>query len=641
MAARVLLSIGCDAYLHLNRLNGAERDADSIQRELARSELSCIRPEDSYLLRSPSRARVEEVLLEIQDRYEEIESFTIYFAGHGEEANDSYFLCLCDTRADRLSTTGFALSRLFEFFNELKAAHCNVIIDACHAGGLVSNLSILLKPEVIGKANSFGVSFFVTSATDQYATETCEGGFGTVALLKVLSGEIDTGSRAKQLDLLDIGRPAAQCVSEQTQGNQMPSVWGVNLYGHMPLYGNPHSSETSVSSLLGMTGISPTSPAGQAISGHSSALYSLMFAAEKDLTPEKLFPLLNDFVRRLESFPDAASIFIRGVWQSLEKSARSSTNSFSVVELSATCISLLLGSSLRDNNSSLLINALAHVIVSECERLLPDIVESLGKEPRALCLHGIPDLFYLPLRINRILGWAGASLHIARELGRDEEPIRHFLRQISGYVMEHYAAVCAGMSEDEAPFWAVFLTAVRDEDVNGLGELVIGTLFNALVEHDGGLARPMLEPKDVYAYLKARAKKDLAGIKELSSSPSELLGLVMLASVKFSLSEEFDLHLEKLDHAHPNFFIPLSHLDFGQPFIEKGINHVFQIGHKVWTVNDLLQRWNEACRPQLHKDDTLNHLEVRIGAICSSLIFPDRVPWFLFDDAQLEEVRSD
>ncbi|MNJ62852.1 hypothetical protein D3C77_587070 [compost metagenome] len=89
---------------------------------------------------------------------------------------------------------------------------------------MVSNLGILLKPEVIGKAKTFGVSFFVSSAADQYAGETSRGGYGTLALLKVLDGEIDTGSRARMLDLLDIGRPAAQYVAEQTQGGQMPSV---------------------------------------------------------------------------------------------------------------------------------------------------------------------------------------------------------------------------------------------------------------------------------------------------------------------------------------------------------------------------------------------------------------------------------
>lgn len=629
MAAKVLLCIGCDAYEHIGTLNGAERDAKAIQRALTASEWSCIPAQDALLLLSPSSADLDRTLVQLQDRYEQIESFTIFFAGHGAEANDSYFLCLRDTRGDRLSTTGFALSRLFEFFNELKAAHCNVIIDACHAGGMVSNLSILLKPEVIGKANTFGVSFFVSSATDQYATETCEGGYGTVALLSVLSGDRDTGLRAGQLDLLDIGRPAAKAVSEKSEGQQMPSVWGINLYGHMPIYGNPHADEASVSSFLGLTGISPLSAPGKAISEYSSELYGLVFAPDKDLTPEKLLQVLGAFAKRLEPFPDSLGIFIAGVWKSLEKRLRSSRNSFAVVEFSAACISLALGSALRDKNSSALINALAHQIVMECECLLLEIADDLSKDYRALSQHGIPDLFYLPQRISRILGWAGASLHIAGELGRDDRKIRHSLQQISGYVVEHYAAVCAGMSEEEAPYWAALLTAVGDGDIQGLGELVLSTLFNALVEYGGGLARPRLEAGDIYGYLKARAKKDLDELQAFSASPSEILGLVMLASGKFSLSEELDRDLESLDHAYVTLFIPDCYLEFGQPYIENGISHVFQIGQKVWTMDDLLQRWNEACLPQLLGDESLNHPEVRIGALCSSLVMPDRVPWYL------------
>lgn len=636
MPAKVLLCIGCDAYEHIGALNGAERDAQSIQHALTASEWSCISDQDAVLLLSPSRADLDRTLVELQDRYEQIESLTIFFAGHGAEANDSYFLCLSDTRVDRLSTTGFALSRLFEFFNELKAAHCNVIIDACHAGGMVSNLSILLKPEVIGKANTFGVSFFVSSATDQYATETCKGGYATVALLSVLSGECDTGLRAGQLDLLDIGRPAAKIVSEQTERQQMPSVWGINLYGHLPIYGNPHADETSVSSFLGLTGISPLSAPGKAISEYSSELYGLVFAPDKDLTPEKLLQVLGVFAKRLEPFPDSLGIFIAGVWQSLEKRLRSSRNSFAIVEFSAACISLALGSALRDKSSSVLINALAHQIVAECECLLPEIAEELTEDHRALLQHGIPDLFYLPQRISRILGWAGASLHIATELGRDSGQIRRSLQQISGYVVEHYAAVCAGMSEEEAPYWAALLTAVGDEDIQGLGELVLSTLFSALVEYGGGLARPRLEATDIYGYLRARAKKDIDALEELTASPSEILGLVMLLSGKFSLSDELDRDLERLDHAYVTLFIPESHLEFGQPYIENGISHVFQIGRGIWAIDDLLQRWNEACQPQLFDDESINHPEVRIGALCSSLVMPDRVPWYLFSAVKAE-----
>ncbi|AYL15843.1 caspase family protein [Pseudomonas syringae] len=630
--SKVLLCIGCDDYQSLNKLSGAERDALAIHTALSTGPLSNIKPADAYLLDSPARHQLDATLLDIQDRYDEIESFTLFFAGHGGEANESYFLCLSDTRADRLSTTGFALSRLFEFFNELKAAHCNVIIDACNAGGMVSNLGILLKPEVIGQAKTFGVSFFVSSAADQYAGETSRGGYGTLALLKVLDGEIDTGSRARMLDLVDIGRPAAQYVAEQTQGGQMPSVWGVNLYGHMPLFGNPHATDNPTSSLLGLTGISPASLGGQAISSQSAELYALMFAPEHELTPEKLFPVLTKFVDRLADIPNSVAPFIGGIWQSLEKSTGRHANSFSRVELSATCIALLLGTSHKDSTSRDCIEGLAHEIVGEVEHLLRDIVQGLQENPSSLCRHGIPDLFYLPQRISRILGWAGAAVHLARELGISNAPLREALEQLSVFLMEHYASVCAGMSEDEAPYWAAFLTAIKTDDLNGLGELVVSTLINAFVEHEGRLARPLLPGKDAYAYLKARADKDSAALKPLCNSPSETLSLVFLMSGRHSLEEELDYNLTSLDHAHLNIFIPQSYLEFSQPFVPNGINHVFQIGHKVWTVADVAERWKTACIPQMENDTSLRHATTRIGALCASLIFPDRVPWFLLRD---------
>ncbi|WP_240338863.1 caspase family protein [Pseudomonas viridiflava] len=176
MPSRMLLSIGCDVYQHLNSLNGAVLDAEAIHLELSEGEHNLIKAEDACLLRSPTTAQLVDALGAIQDRYSELESLTIFFAGHGGESNGSYYLCLADTREDRLSTTGYPLSRLFEFLNELKAAHCNIIIDACNAGGMVADLHSLLKPAVIGRSNTFGVSIFISSAADQYATENAQGG---------------------------------------------------------------------------------------------------------------------------------------------------------------------------------------------------------------------------------------------------------------------------------------------------------------------------------------------------------------------------------------------------------------------------------------------------------------------------------
>lgn len=80
--SKVLLCIGCDDYQSLNKLSGAERDALAIRTALSTGPLSNINPADAYLLDSPARHQLEATLLDIQDRYDEIE-FHALFAGHG------------------------------------------------------------------------------------------------------------------------------------------------------------------------------------------------------------------------------------------------------------------------------------------------------------------------------------------------------------------------------------------------------------------------------------------------------------------------------------------------------------------------------------------------------------------------------
>ena len=633
MPARVLLSIGCDDYQYLKGLHGAVLDAEAMHQELAGSEYSRINDSDAYLLTSPSTADLVETLAAIQDKYPELESLTIFFAGHGGESNGSYYLCMTETRSDRLSTTGYPLSRLFEFLNELKAAHCNIIIDACNAGGMVSDLHALLKPAVIGSAHTFGVSLFISSAADQYAKEDAQGGYGTTGILKVLRGEIDTGVRGAFLDLLDIGKAAASYVAEATGYAQMPSVWGVNLYGHMPLFNNPHAGGDSASSLLKLTGISPRSAAGRAISEGAGALYSLVHSAESELTPRMIFDTLPEFVDRLTDMPGAAAVFVDGIWRSLEKHARQGSNTFGALELSACCIALLLESSERDPNSAAYLDRFGHELLDECERLLPELAQNLTKHHFSLCNNGIPDLFFLPQRIARILGWAGAGIHLARELGRDEGMIRVSLGEICAVLSQHYAPSCAGMSETEAPFWATFLSAINEHDMEGFGELILSTLLNALIENGGALAKPHLDAKEIYSYLLARLEKDNEAMRPHTHSPSELLSVALLLAPRYGLQHTADTNLELLDHESLFIFIPEDYLEFSKPCVRNGINNVFQIGHKVWTVADLIQRWNEACVPQIHRSSSIQRPATRIGAICASLLFPDRVPWFLLTDA--------
>lgn len=633
---RVLLSIGCNEYQSLGKLSGGESDAKKIHLELTESKLGCIKPEHSFLVLSPTLNDVRATLEQLQDRFKEIESLTIFFAGHGGVVNGTYYLCMCDTRNDRMSTTGLALSHLFEFINEIKAAHCNLIIDACEAGGMISDVGTLLKPEVIGKARSCGVSIFVSSASDQTASEDNAGGWGTTAILRILSGEIDTGSRAPFLDLLDIGRAAAQYVASTSAGRQLPSVWGMNLYGPMPIYGNPHALDKTPNSLLQITGISPASAAGMVIGASSSELLGLMFAPASELTPEKLHAKMFQSMEQLEKIPSAPATFIESVWRSLGTSVRKQANSFAHIELTATCIALLLPSVPNDGNSAICVRSLAEDIFVELHAVLARILEMLKENPKSLCRHGIPDLFYLPQRISRILGWIGAGLFIAKQYGLDAAALNILSVKFSRYIADHYAASAVGMSESETPYLAAFLLTAVEHGNTEICEQITSSFYNALIENDGALARADLPASDVFNYLRARENVNLESQRKFCSHPSEALAFVLLMGEVLSLRDLIDLNLECLDHSHLNIFIPNSHSQFSLRCIENGLNHVFQIGHGVWGVSDLVSRWRTSCVPQFDNDISLRVAEVKIGALCSSLIFPNRVPWFLFVGTELD-----
>lgn len=629
MASRLLLCIGCDKYSYLRQLNGAELDAQMFCNELTTGGLSYIKPNDATFLLSPNRDNVLAAFDSLLASNKEVESFTFFFAGHGALVCGSYYLCLVDTREQRMSATGLALSHLFEFINELHPAHCNLVIDACQAGGLVADIGTLLKPEIIGKASTSGVSIFASSAANQYASESELGGYGTSALIKVLRGAIDTGSRSEFLDLLDIGRAAARSISLETDGQQSPSVWGMNLYGSMPLYGNPHASEHLPPSLLDFTGISPASPAGMIIGRNATALLGLMYAPLSDLLPAKLYEVLERGMAELSGIQAACPSFIEGVHRALQNRAKELENSFAAAELTATCLALLLESTTTDATSVQSVRKLGALLIADVKLAMSELETDLATNPSSLAFQGIGDLYYLPQRIARILGWSEASIYIAEQFGICDDELIACANRVYPILFSMYGATLAGMSEAEVPFWLVFLVNSHQREEADRGEQVLGTLFNALVENRGGLARADIDPEAVLAYLMARGNKDFKAATQFRAQPSEALSMTLLVGALYSLQDVFDPELCRLDHVSINIFLPNHHTDFASSTISDGRNHVFQIGHGIWTIDDLVRRWQAACGPQLAQDASLEVPEVRVAALCASLVFPDRAPWFL------------
>ena len=202
---RRLLSIGCNAYENLSSLTGAEADARRMFDTLLRPDIGGYDTERSCLLLSPSIAELRQAIAEILFESSPIDTFTFFFAGHGGVRAGSFYMCVRDSRSDALSVSAQSLSDIFRSIGEAAPAQSNLIIDACESGGLIADLGVLLKRDVIGDAGTPGITLVATSAQDQGAGETAAGGIGTNSILDCIEGRDFINDSAVMLDLIDIG----------------------------------------------------------------------------------------------------------------------------------------------------------------------------------------------------------------------------------------------------------------------------------------------------------------------------------------------------------------------------------------------------------------------------------------------------
>jgi hypothetical protein len=150
MTGRALIAVGCNAYDHLQALDGAEVVARRIYDALMKPEIGEYDPAHSRILLSPTSTALRNAIREVLFASEPQDTFTFFFAGHGGVKSGSFYMCLKDSRAEALSAAGLSLSELFLNLSEATPAQSNIIIDACESGGLIADLGVLLKSDLSG-----------------------------------------------------------------------------------------------------------------------------------------------------------------------------------------------------------------------------------------------------------------------------------------------------------------------------------------------------------------------------------------------------------------------------------------------------------------------------------------------------------
>ncbi|HJS13160.1 hypothetical protein [Sphingopyxis sp.] len=628
MSSRALLAIGCDRYDHLAPLLGAEADASGIFDLLIAPQVGDYDVGNSQLLRSPTLGEVREALTSTLFTGETLDTLTVVFAGHGAVGSGSFYMAMRDSRADALSATALSLADLFRMISEAAPRQTYIVIDACQSGGLISDLNVILKSEVMGEFGTPGVSLLATSASDQSAIEIDGRGVGTTALMECIRGDMFLQDTSATLDLVEIGRAVSQRVS--AAGEQTPVVWGLNLYGPAGFCKNPHAG-TGDAPLRSVQAGWPDAKIGSSIREGLPKLWAPYVTISNRWDAREFVDRLGAILEELKGEPEAQVIFAQRMAQACAVQAQQSADRGREIEVRAACAVALLPWS-REAAVADHLSAACSGIASLVETMIADAVAALDNYRFSLVTGGLNELYHLPIRISQLLGWAGFAIHTRLWNGEDSSAAAARFTSLLSRIFETYSLSLVAMSDAQSPAVMSTISAMSRIGLRDQGEQLLGHLFSSSIANKGKVALAHLEPDQILGYLIARAAQPGGVRAKFIARPTELMLALLRAAPHFDLADEFDAALEQVDHLALNAYLPENFQEFGDAIIRGGKNAVFQIGHDVWSVADIEAAWPGNPAP--------DGPGVAMTALAASLLFPDRTPWFLLPLRQTIEGKA-
>lgn len=625
--SRILISIGCDQYTELPSLEGAENDATKIYNLLTGYEGE-YDADKSELLLSPSLSDLQKILSKSLFTKTKIDVLTLFYAGHGAVKSGNYYLCLSDTNADKLSTTGLPLVNLFAIISECYPQQVNIVIDACQSGGAMLDMTSVMKPEIIGEAQSLSISFLAACATNQYAYEENQAGIATTEILKYLNGEEILQDTRSFLDLVELGQVVSVKIAN-SNFDQTPVTWGLNLYGQGKFAKNPHYDGEANDFPLRIVRIAPNSDIGQKVQQYSEALWSEYRKVTTEPSNRRLVNLLSRVSTTMEQSGGSCLPLIRGFATSLRARASTSIDLFAESDvLMCCCVALLPYLEQRETQNAL--NDLLEEYFVLCKSIREKLLAEIKNESRFLVspVGSAGDFYYLPIRITKVLGWLGISIIIDQLTTRSEENLQEEVKDLIEIILGIYEKTLVTMSDEQAPPLYLFSKACEIGKWQDLAEFALQKYFENILLVKGAVTKPQLEAEKAFSYIVNRGIGQPARNFKLIANPSELISVLLLCGLNFNLREAWNKDLILLDHLSFNFFLPDDYSAFGDEVINNGTNNSYTIGQGIWTMENLSDEFRKNCLSTFN-NKTISQIETQICCVFASYLFPNRVPYFL------------
>lgn len=628
---KILIAIGCNDYIdqRLPPLFGAENDAIGVFEALVEFEGSIYDPALSRLLLSPTYMELKDALQQAIFIDDDIE-LSVFFAGHGSVKDGAYFLCTKDTVPDRMTVSAVGLTELFLWINEACVNDTNIVIDACESGGVAYDVTTLLKPRELGKYGSPSLSVLAASASNQAARELDGHGVATLALLKCLRGDAKVLIEHPTLTLFEVGYKVSEII--QGDAGQTPVSWGLNLFGRTRFCANPNYSQHARRDDVVPVGILDAIGDASVISNHTEAVWELYLVSPRSFDSVRFLRLIQSILDDLPVGSRSAPAVVDGLATTFLSRLSDSRDPFERAELLGACIASLLP--FLDNLSSRdVVYSLSKELVSNVDLGIQLLLESLEADSAALLSPGsmLGDLYFLPIRLLKILGWAGAAGLVASSAMDDSFNLnleKNFERLIRA-ILSTYASSVVAVSDEQACTLLVFLRAAQYFELDSEAEEVFGLMCHSLHKFSAQISEPNLSGEDAFRFTTARSKCEFQNCEGLIAKPAELVSVILLSANQLSFEDIVDDFIADFDYVPSNLFVPDAHSSFAQKRIEDGVNFSYRIGHGVWRASDFVVIWDRV-QNKINDDSLLKLRSVRVAALCSALVQPDRTPWFIW-----------
>jgi len=622
----VLLCVGCDKYESLRPLRGAEIDATRVFRTLTTVQGNAYSHARSRLLLSPHSFDITAALNELCPQDHDIDVFTLFFAGHGVVSAGSFFLCTRETVTARCSISAYSLASFFQSVNEVQPRQVNVIIDACQAGGSSFDLTTLCKTECIGQSTSSSIAFLGACSANEYAQETDDGGVLTTEFIRCLTGEYVITEESPALDLITVGAFLSPHIL-QLQPDQRPISWGLNLFGTGFLTENPHFSQKNSETTFNVQNISPNSDVGRKIREISPQLWEEYRAIENDPQPRRLLSVIELACRKCVELPQKIAV-VHGLAETLRIRSRASSEGLAASQCLVACALALLPD-IDTPEASASVRGLIRIIMEEGRAAWRNVNCSVENSPNGLLnANGVlAELFYLPLRLTKVLGWLGSSILVSRLVpdccAPDESDIVTLAKKIAGRHIQSFASV----SDEQGASLYAFLRGFTLAGAMDLAADVVDRHFADFAEKRGNIAPANLDGEQAYRYIASLTDSFLRPTDWKPATPSHLLPVLLRGGDELGFCDSWCL--EAVDRQHTNFFLANNYRDFGRKIIENGNNISHHIGFGVWSLVDYRIAFQKAVNQHFDAHPFDFPPEGLALAILASQVFPDRIPFFL------------